>query len=298
MKERRRLRPAALCSERGSVLIGVLVILFAMGILAGAVVQEWSIIERREREAQLLFIQEQYAAAILAYQKGQGALPTKLEQLTKKGQSNQLYLRRPWVDPITRGATIEDWCLFTVAPGGQIMSGCPGETPEQGAGGFAQSPATTDDRFGSRDRSGSRDRFGPSDKSGSSDMSSRPGQSHSNPTNAAQTPGQRQPGQLQQGQGAGASGSPLAGAAVGAIIGVTSKSTESAYNTSRRGELTYNLWRYTIEDYTKEMAARSIPGLAQKPMSPGLAPGQPGQPGQPGRPGGTGRLSGGAGGSS
>lgn len=132
------MRRARSRGERGFLLLGVLTTILLMGIMTGAVMQDWSIIERREREAQLLFVQEQYAAAILEYQKGQGALPTDLEQLKDKGQTGQLYLRKMYTDPMFREAKLEDWCLLRLSAGGQVVSSCAAEGTEEGGllGGF------------------------------------------------------------------------------------------------------------------------------------------------------------------
>lgn len=133
MKKKRARR-----ADDGFLLLGVLTTILVMGILSGAVMQDWSIILRREREAELLFIQEQYAAAITEYQKGQGALPTELDQLEDKGQKGELYLRKMYTDPLTPGAKLEDWCLLRLSAGGQVVSSCEAEgTPEGGLlGGF------------------------------------------------------------------------------------------------------------------------------------------------------------------
>ena len=40
--------------ERGIVLLGLFTMIMVMGIMSGAAVQEWSIVEKREREAQLI----------------------------------------------------------------------------------------------------------------------------------------------------------------------------------------------------------------------------------------------------
>ncbi len=66
------------------------------------------------------------------------------------------------------------------------------------------------------------------------------------------------------------------------IIGVHSKSGESAFNTVKRQEKTYDRWYYTAEDYRKEMGSRSIPGLTQT-SGPGMSGQQPGQQNQQGQ---------------
>jgi type II secretory pathway pseudopilin PulG len=214
----------------------VLTAVLVLGILSGVAIQDWTVIEKREKEAQLLFLQEQYAAAILSYQRGQGALPTTLEQLTKKGQTGQVYLRRPWVDPMTRNAKLTDWCLWQVGPGGQVASSCAVAQDQTGNSVGAELTETDD----------IQSKLTPKDANPTA--TGRRG-----PAQAAQNPQLQQPAGL------------LSGAVVGAIVGVHSKSDGRAYNTAKRGEEKYNLWRYTIEDYKNEMAARSVPGMPQKP---------------------------------
>jgi uncharacterized membrane protein YgcG len=109
------------------LLLGLMTMLVVMSILAGMAVQEWSIVEQREREADLIFIQEQFAAGILAYQQDQGAAPAELEQLTRKGQKGQVFLRKKWTDPMIRGSKFEDWCLLKVGAAGRVVSTCAAE---------------------------------------------------------------------------------------------------------------------------------------------------------------------------
>ncbi len=123
-REKKGRRPA----EQGFLLLGVFVTIMVSGIMTGMVAQEWSVMERREREAQYLFVQEQYAAAILRFQQDQGRFPTKLEELVEqKGQKNQMFIRRGYFDPITRSKSLEDWCLLKVGAAGRVVSSCSAE---------------------------------------------------------------------------------------------------------------------------------------------------------------------------
>jgi hypothetical protein len=106
------------------LLAGLMTMLVVMSILAGMAIQEWSVVEQREREADLMFIQEQFAAGILVYQQDQGAAPAELEQLTRKGQKGQVFLRKKWTDPMIRGSKFEDWCLLKIGAAGRVVSTC------------------------------------------------------------------------------------------------------------------------------------------------------------------------------
>jgi uncharacterized membrane protein YgcG len=115
------------------LLLGLMTMLVVMSILTGMAVQEWSVVEQREREADLIFIQEQFAAGILAYQQDQGAAPAELEQLTRKGQKGQVFLRKKWTDPMIRGSKFEDWCLLKIGAAGRVVSTCSTEGGGEGA---------------------------------------------------------------------------------------------------------------------------------------------------------------------
>lgn len=209
----------------------LLIALFTMtmigGIMSGMAIQEWSVVEKREREAQLLFIQEQFASAIMNYQADQGALPATLEQLTKKGQKGQMFLRQKYTDPMVRGSKFEDWCLQKVGAGNKIVSSCSVEGQQGGANALGL------------------------------ESGFRLGQESRNPR-ARPTPGQAAAGSVGAMYGGGAG-----------IVGVTSKSTDKAFNIVKRQEETYDQWVYTFEDYKKEMAQRGIPGLNQQ-TGPGI----------------------------
>ena len=41
------------------------------------------------------------------------------------------------------------------------------------------------------------------------------------------------------------------------------KFLETAFNTVKRGEETYNRWHYTFDQYEKDRNARGIPGVTQ-----------------------------------
>lgn len=238
--------------ERGFLLLGVMTSMLILGILSGVGVQEWSVVERRDREQQLIFVMEQYAAAIDRYQRGQGALPTDIEQLTKKGQKGEYYLRKPYTDPMVRDAKIEDWCLLKVGGTGQVVSSC------DESGGIQGSQEGLEGSFGGKDEHSAA---GPK-------LNRRGASSSMNPDfgrNFGTT------GRL------GEEGSPnrpsnVPGVATGqtGIVGVASRSGEQAYYTKKFDAETYSEWQYTIEDYKKDASMRNIPGLPTK-SGPGLS---------------------------
>ncbi|RMG49170.1 MAG: type II secretion system protein [Acidobacteria bacterium] len=123
MTARRPIRARPRRKQDGFLLLGIVTMLSIFGIMSGMAVQEWSVIERREREAELLFIQEQYAAAILFYQQEQGKYPVSLEDLDREGQHGR-FIRKLYTDPITHSKSIEDWCLLKIGPAGRVVSSC------------------------------------------------------------------------------------------------------------------------------------------------------------------------------
>lgn len=110
--------------ERGFLLLGIVTTIVVGSILSGIMVQEWSVIEKRDNEKELLFIQEQYAAAIYRYQKATGSLPTEIKQLEETKSETGAFIRKLYVDPMTPGATVEDWCLLKLGPSGRVTSSC------------------------------------------------------------------------------------------------------------------------------------------------------------------------------
>ena len=86
--------------ERGASLAALMVAVGVMGLLMTVAAQQWSIIERREREKELIYRGTNIAAAIDEFrrQAQNQRLPTKLEDLTKGPRPT---LRRVWEDPMT-----------------------------------------------------------------------------------------------------------------------------------------------------------------------------------------------------
>jgi type II secretory pathway pseudopilin PulG len=122
--------------ERGFLLLGIVTTIVVGSILSGMAVQEWSVLERRDREKELMFVQEQYAAAILRYQEANGALPTDLEQLEEINTETGAYIRKLYTDPMVPDSKVEDWCLLQLGPSGRVASSCAraGQRGELGLG--------------------------------------------------------------------------------------------------------------------------------------------------------------------
>lgn len=107
---------------RGFALLGVLIVVAAMGATLAAGGTLWHQLQLREKERELLFIGQQFRTAIRRYYEAVPARPSyppNLEALLLDARlpSVQRYLRRIYRDPLSGSA---EWGLVP-APGGGIM---------------------------------------------------------------------------------------------------------------------------------------------------------------------------------
>jgi type II secretory pathway pseudopilin PulG len=109
--------------QEGFTYLTALFLVAVAGAGLAATAEVWSHARQREKEAELLWIGNQFRQAIgLYYQRSPGAVkryPEKLEDLLEDRRylSTQRYLRRIYADPITGKA---EWGLV-IAPGGGVM---------------------------------------------------------------------------------------------------------------------------------------------------------------------------------
>lgn len=107
--------------EGGFVYLTALFIAGVMGALLTATVQIWSQSAQREKEAELIWIGEQFRQAIgLYYHRSPGTLkryPKRLEDLIEDRRylTLQRYLRKIYADPITGRA---EWGTIGASDGG------------------------------------------------------------------------------------------------------------------------------------------------------------------------------------
>ena len=114
LAERRGLQEQALtpiAPKRGFTYLGVMIIVMVMGMALAAFGTIYSQTAQRDKEAELLFVGEQFRAAIESYylkSPGERAYPKKLEDLVedKRFPMPMRHLRRIYRDPITGGT---DW---------------------------------------------------------------------------------------------------------------------------------------------------------------------------------------------
>lgn len=102
----------------GLVLIAMLIFIALSSFAALAAADVWSLAVQREREAELLFVGNQYRRAIESYWNASPgpakALPTSLRQLLEDDRFPQpvRHLRRAYADPMTG----EDFAVVTSGP--------------------------------------------------------------------------------------------------------------------------------------------------------------------------------------
>lgn len=105
--------------QRGFTYIALVFAIAVLGITLGAVGILWSTQVRREKEQQLLWVGDQYRAAIVRYRAGTGRLPGALDDLLtdELGPKPRHFIRQLYPDPMTGQA---DWQTIE-GPGGGIM---------------------------------------------------------------------------------------------------------------------------------------------------------------------------------
>jgi hypothetical protein len=95
-------------------------------IVAYTVPTQWSLVMRRERERQTIFLMKQYAKGIAAWERKHQGLPTSLEQLQKARQPRMLRGTGVWANPLT--GQEDGWILV---PPTAIEAGAAGNTLPQ-----------------------------------------------------------------------------------------------------------------------------------------------------------------------
>lgn len=108
-------------TQRGVALLGLLILIAIIGIAAAAQVQVGSLVERREKEEDLLWIGREYRRALLSYSSitpaGRQVLPASLNELLQDERFNppRRHLRKIYTDPLT---SKEEWGIVRAPDGG------------------------------------------------------------------------------------------------------------------------------------------------------------------------------------
>lgn len=118
--------------EEGFTLAALIVLLTIIAlVIAYTVPTQWSLVMKRERDRQTIFLMKQYARAIMAFQKKHNnTLPVSLEQIQEAKEPRLIRGGGAWPLPITGDE--EGWIL--VPPGAVVPAGAapPGSNPAGG----------------------------------------------------------------------------------------------------------------------------------------------------------------------
>jgi type II secretory pathway pseudopilin PulG len=112
-------RRGALRWQGGFTYVGLLFAIAILGITLSTVGVLWSTQIRRDKEAQLLWVGDQYRQAIGRYRNGTGRLPMALQDLLtdEQAQVPRHFIRQLYPDPMTGQA---DWQVIE-GPGGGVL---------------------------------------------------------------------------------------------------------------------------------------------------------------------------------
>ena len=128
-----RAHPAARCSERGYILLMLMLFVALLAIAAGALAPSIAFRVRRDREEEMIHRGVQYSRALRRFVKKTGRYPTRLEEL--ENTNNIRFLRKRYKDPITG----KDFKLLHV---GEVqLTGAPGIAGASAIGGNAAGAA-------------------------------------------------------------------------------------------------------------------------------------------------------------
>jgi type II secretory pathway pseudopilin PulG len=112
-----RIGPIPPSRESGHLILAVMIGLTVTAIMLTAAIQQWSVVERREKEEELIFRGNQYVKAIKRYQMEHGgAFPTSLELLIQPGPRRLRYIRKLFRDPL---APDGKWGILLADPSGR-----------------------------------------------------------------------------------------------------------------------------------------------------------------------------------
>jgi type II secretory pathway pseudopilin PulG len=304
-------------SERGYVLLTLLLMVAVLTIAAMAIVPTIKFEIRRDREEEMIHRGVQYSRAIRAYYKKFGRYPTRLEDL--ESTNNLRFLRKRYKDPVTG----KDFKLLHFGEVKMTMSGgigggsIPGANPIggpangglNGPGGMAQSSSFGGGassfgggaNFGNNQNSGfggnsssfgssGTSSFGASNSPGSAGQGTpnQPGQTPgSDPSSSSSStaPGQSPDANAQSGPGGSISSGQLGGATFGGgpIVGVVSMSKESGYREFNKKKK-YEEWQFIYDPSADRGGQINTPyqpplqGMMQQQLQPGQGQSQTGFP--------------------
>ncbi len=109
--------------QEGFTLAALIVILTIIAmVIAYTVPEQWSLVMKRERDRQTIFLMKQFARGILAWEMKHQGLPVSLEQMQEARAPRMIRGGGKWACPITGGE--DDWILVppgAITPDGQVV---------------------------------------------------------------------------------------------------------------------------------------------------------------------------------
>jgi type II secretory pathway pseudopilin PulG len=131
----------ALRSDEGFSLAALIVLLTIISlIVAYTVPTQWSMVMKRERDRQTIFIMKQFARGILQWQQKHNSAPVSLQQMQDARKPLMLRNGGKWPCPLT--GSEDDWILVpaaAVTADGQVVPNAPPDrNPVLGTPGAAQ----------------------------------------------------------------------------------------------------------------------------------------------------------------
>jgi len=306
---------AARRSERGYILITLILFVALLVIAAGVMAPLISFQVKRDREEELIHRGVQYSRAMKHFVKKFGRYPTRLEELENTNQIR--FLRKRYKDPVT-GKDFKILHLGDVqfAAGGGIAGATPvnGINPATGGpGGPLGGPGGAANSLGLAGGLGAAGTNpggaipttpGPNGAGGQNRVTGAPDSQDQNdgedPSQTVQnsTPGQGQAGGPASGPnppgGLGTTGSNNGGAQVfggGPVVGVASISREKSIRVFNKKDHYYQ-WQFIYDPNTDRGCLLTTPNQPALPGSGTISTLQPGAPGAPATPGGVGGAQG------
>jgi type II secretory pathway pseudopilin PulG len=226
--------PPRTAGQAGFTLAALIVILTIIAIVvAYTVPEQWSLIMKRERDRQTVFLMKQYARGIMNWEAKHRGLPVSLEQLQEARDPRMIRGTGKWACPITGGE--DDWILVppnAITPDGQVMPTTTGNNPAFGS----------NTSFGSGSSSGKKDKKDASDKVGI-------GMPDGGNQNSPQASPFGQTGKL----------NPDASPAdyVGPFVAVRPNATGKSF-IALNGAEDYSEWVYSLQDLKNEIAMQQM----------------------------------------
>jgi len=263
-------------SQRGYLLITLMLFIALLAIAAMAVLPEISFQIKRDREEEMIHRAVAYSRAVKRYYKKFGRYPSRIEEL--ESTNNMRFLRKRYKDPITG----KDFKILHLSDVMQARGPGLGQTPGQASnpsnpqGGNVFNPQVAIAFNNNAPQGGPTPPANAGDQSTQSDNS---GTAPTNPPGSSPTGGLSQPSgpnPISGGGGANQGGQMFGG---GPILGVASTSkakTIREFNDKKH----YNEWLFIYDPVSDRGGL--LNGPAQPNLNPGAQPGaQPGAgPGQ------------------